>query len=307
VPHGHAHAHDGHDHHHHDHDHEHGRAGDRRRLVLTLGLTGAVFVAELVGGLWSSSLALVSDAGHVFGDMSGLVVSLLAMLIAARPPTARRTFGYHRLEILAAVANGALLVGLAAVVFYEAVHRLGTPHEVRPEIMLPVAAVGLGANLGGAWLLHGAETLNVRSAYLHVLSDAASSLAVVVGAVVLWLRPGTTLLDPILGIAIAVVVLVGAVRLLREGVDVLLEAVPRGVDVEEVRAGVRGIAGVVDVHDLHIWTITSGLLALSAHLVVDHDVAGNDELLRRVKDLLRRQHRIAHSTLQIETTAYGGE
>src|SRR5262249_51055395 len=160
---------------------------------------------------------------------------LLAMLMAARPPTARRTFGYQRLEILAAVVNGALLVALAALVFFEAVHRLGTPHAVRAEIMLPIAAVGLCANLAGAWLLHGAETLNVRSAYLHVLSDAASSLAVLIGAVVLALRPEATLVDPILGIAIAIVVLIGALRLLREGVDVLLEAVPRGVDIEVVR------------------------------------------------------------------------
>src|SRR5262249_5589079 len=187
---------------------------DRRRLLATMGLSATIFVAELVGGLVSGSLALVSDAGHVLADMSGLAVSLLAILFAGRPPTARRTLGYHRLEIPAAVVNRAVLVGLAAVVLYEAVHRLGTPHAVRADIMLPVAGVGLVANLAGAWLLHGAETLNVRSAYLHVLSDAASSLAVVIGGVVLALRPEATLVDPILGIAIAIVVLIGALRLL---------------------------------------------------------------------------------------------
>jgi cobalt-zinc-cadmium efflux system protein len=308
--HDHGHDHDGHDHHHHDHDHDHGparhgelRASDRKRLLFALGLSCSIFVAELVGGLLSRSLALVSDAGHVLADMSGLFVSLVAITLASRPPTAKRTFGYHRLEILAALANGVVLVTLAALVVSAAVQRLGAPVEVHADIMLPVAGLGLVANTTGAWLLHGAHSLNARSAYLHVLSDALSSLAVLVGGAVIAIWPRLAFIDPLLGLLIAAVVVNGAVRLLREAVDVLLEAVPRGVDLEEVRARVRALPGIVDVHDLHIWTITSGLTALSAHVVVAEGTA-SDPLLRSVKSLLLREHKIGHSTIQVESTAY---
>lgn len=262
-----------------------------------------VFLAEIIGGLASGSLALVSDAGHVLADMSGLLISLMALFLAAKPATVRRTFGYHRLEILAAVANGVILLALAAVVVFEAIHRIGAPTQVRPGIMLPVAAAGLVANLTAAWLLHGAHTLNARSAYLHVLSDALSSLAVVVGGALIALNGRLTFIDPILGLLIAGIVVFGAFRLLREAIDILLEAVPRGVDLETVRSCVQGLPGIVDVHDLHIWTITSGLFAMSAHVVVD-DVSACDDLLRRVKDVLKHEHRISHSTIQIESTAY---
>lgn len=298
------HDHKDHDHDHdHAHSHSHGRARDRRRLLFALGLSTTIFVAELIGGLASGSLALVSDAGHVFADMSGLLISLLALLFASRPPTARRTFGYHRLEILAAVVNGVILVGLAAIVVYAAIQRIGAPSHVDAEIMLPIAGIGLVANLVAAWLLHGAHTLNVRSAYLHVLSDALSSIAVLVGGTIIAFNPRLTIVDPILGLAIAAVVVAGALRLLREAVDVLLEAVPRGVDLEVVRDGVRQVPGIVDVHDLHIWCITSGLFALSAHIVIE-DGTASDPLLRQVKDFLRKKHRIDHSTIQIESTAY---
>ena len=302
--HGHGHSHhNGNDHDHGPSSHAHTRLHDRRRLLFTLGLSSMVFVAELVGGLWSHSLALVSDAGHVLADMSGLLISLIAIYFAARPATSRRTFGYHRLEILAAVVNGVVLVGLAAVVVYAALQRLGAPTHVHAEIMLPVAAGGLIANLAGAWLLHGAHTLNARSAYLHVLSDALSSVAVLVGGSLIAWSPRFAIVDPILGLIIAAVVVAGAIRLLREGLDVLLEAVPRGLDVEKVRSGVREVPGVVDVHDLHIWCITSGLLALSAHIVIE-DGTASDPLLRQVKDFLLKEHHIGHSTLQIESTSY---
>lgn len=299
---GHSHGHD-HAHAHGLSAHAHARLHDRRRLLFALGLSAVVFVAELVGGLWSHSLALISDAGHVLADMSGLLISLIAIFFAARPPTSRRTFGYHRLEILAAMVNGVILVGLAAVVVYAAIHRLGSPGHVHAEIMLPIAGAGLIANLAGAWVLHGAHTLNARSAYLHVLSDALSSVAVLIGGALIAWSPRFAIVDPILGLIIAAVVVAGAIRLLREGLDVLLEAVPRGLDVEAVRSGVREVPGVVDVHDLHIWCITSGLFALSAHIVVE-DGTASDPLLRQVKDLLLKEHHIGHSTLQIESTSY---
>jgi cobalt-zinc-cadmium efflux system protein len=302
-----------HDHHHHGHshghahDHVHDRATDRRRLLAALALSGIIFVAELVGGLVSGSLALISDAGHVFTDMSAQILSLLALLIAGRPATARRTFGYHRLEILAALVNGVLLVALALAVGVAAYRRLaaGVPAEIDTAVMLPIAAVGLVANLAGVWLLHGARTLNVRGAYLHVLSDTLASVAVVGGGIAIALDRRLTFVDPLLGLAIAAIVVYSAFRLIRDATDVLLEACPADIDLEKVRRDVEELPGIQGVHDLHIWTITSGLHALSAHIVVE-DTARTDDLLRRVKELLVRDHRISHSTLQIESTAYDG-
>jgi len=282
------------------------RAGDRRRLLVSLGLTGAILVAEVVGGFLAGSLALLSDAGHMLTDLSAQVVSLLALLVAVRPADARRTFGFYRLEILAALVNGAALLVLAGFIAWNAFGRLEAPPRVDARLMLPFAAVGLGANLFAAWLLHGARSLNVRGAYLHLLSDTLSSVAVVIGGALMAWRDGLWIIDPVLGLAIAVFVVLGAFRLLREATDVLLEAVPAGIDIARVRDDVRSIDGIEDVHDLHIWTISSGLHALSAHLVVPKgsESAGNDELLTRVKGMLHARHRISHSTLQIESTEY---
>jgi cobalt-zinc-cadmium efflux system protein len=298
--------HEGHVHHHaHAHDHVHARAHDRRRLIATLVLSGLILVAEVVGGIVSGSLALLSDAGHVLADMSAQVISLVALLIASRPATQKRTYGYYRLEILAALVNGVILLALAAWVIYTAASRLGAgvPGEVHAHLMLPVAVIGLLANLAGAWLLHGAHTLNARGAYLHVLSDALASVAVVAGGIAILVEPRLTFLDPILGIVIAGIVVVGAFRLLREATDVLLEAAPVDIDTDRVRRDVEQLSGIANVHDLHIWTITSGLHALSAHIVIE-DGQGGDEVLCRVKELLARDHSISHSTLQIESTAY---
>jgi cobalt-zinc-cadmium efflux system protein len=295
----------GHRHHGHAHDHAHDRAVDRRRLIGALVLSGVILVVELVGGVASGSLALISDAGHVLADMSAQIVSLVALLIASRPATVRRTYGYYRLEILAALVNGVALLGLAGWVITSAVGRLsaGVPGEIHVHIMLPIAGVGLAANLAAAWILHGARTLNVRGAYLHVLSDTLASVAVVGGGIAIALEPRLTFVDPILGIVIAGVVIVAAFRLLREATDVLLEAAPVDIDPERVRADVERLDGITNVHDLHIWTITSGLHALSAHIVVDEGIGG-DDILCRVKELLAREHHISHSTLQIESPTY---
>jgi cobalt-zinc-cadmium efflux system protein len=287
------------------HDHAHPRDTDKRRLLLAVGISAVVLVAEVIGGVLSGSIALLSDAGHMLTDLSAQILSLLALVFASRPADAKRTFGYYRLEILAALANGIVLVVLAIFVIVKAIGRIDDPHPVHAGIMLPVAVVGLIANLAGAWLLHGAHTLNVRGAYLHVLSDAMTSVVVIVGGV-LMVWKGWYVVDPILGVLIAGVVLLSAYRLLREATDVLLEAVPTGLDLEKVREDVRTVGGIEDVHDLHIWTITSGIHALSAHIVVSVDatVASNDELLTRIKQVLLHRHQIAHSTLQIESTVY---
>jgi cobalt-zinc-cadmium efflux system protein len=239
-------------------------------------------------------------------DLSAQILSLLALVFAARPATARRTFGYYRLEILAALANGTALLVLAGYIIWTATKRLvGTPAEIQTDVMLVVGVIGLVANLIAAFVLHGARSLNVRGAYLHIVTDALSSLAVVIGGVVMHLR-GAYAIDAVLGFLIATMVLVSAYRLVREASDVLLEAVPKHIDPEQVRRDVRELSGIEDVHDLHIWTITSGMFALSAHIVVKKDtlITANDELLRSVKELLHRRHRISHSTLQIESTEY---
>jgi cobalt-zinc-cadmium efflux system protein len=286
--------------------HGHGRERDSRRLAISLGITGAILVAEVVGGVISGSLALLSDAGHMLTDLSAQLLSLLALLFAARPATPKRTFGYHRLEILAALLNGIVLVLLAGYIIWQAWLRIGSPPAIRTEIMMIVAGIGLAANVVSARLLSRSRSLNVRAAYTHIVSDALASVAVLLGGAVMYWFDGPYVLDPILGFAIGLFVVISAWRLIRESTDVLLEAVPADIDVEQVREDMRRLDGIEDVHDLHIWTITSGLYALSAHIVVAKDgaLAKNDELLVRTKQLLLRNHRIAHSTLQIETTEY---
>jgi cobalt-zinc-cadmium efflux system protein len=304
--HAHAHAHGGERREDHAAAHRRGRAGEGRRVVAVLALTAVVLVAEVIGGLWSGSLALLSDAGHMLSDLAAQLLSLVALKIAARPSDARRTYGWYRVEILAALANGVALIALAGGILWSAIHRLRAGGaEIHTGLMISVAAVGLVANLLAAWLLHGASSLNVRGAYLHVLTDSLSSVAVVIGGVVMAALRGFYLLDPILSIAIGLFIVWSAWRLVREAVDVLLENVPADVDTTGVCRAIAACAGVRGVHDLHIWTITSGLYALSAHLVVDRgELDRSDALLTEVKGVLMSGFRIAHTTIQIESHEY---
>jgi cobalt-zinc-cadmium efflux system protein len=227
-------------------------------------------------------------------------LSLAAMVIAVRPADARRTYGWHRLEILAALINGLTLFALSGGILYSGWERMRAPVAVNTQLMLVVAGVGLAANAVGAWLLHGSISLNARSAYLHILSDLLSSVAVLVAGAVMYFTRGTYWLDPLLSMLIGVFILWSAYRLIREAVDVLLETVPRGIDAGGVSRAIVGCGGITAVHDLHIWTITSGLYALSAHIVVGPP-GQPDELLRRVNEMLRRDFAIAHTTLQLES------
>jgi cobalt-zinc-cadmium efflux system protein len=301
---------DGHGHEHeHEHDHhaEHraGRAEDRRKLALTIAIVSAIMLAELIGGWFAHSLALISDAGHMFSDVVAQALALAAMVLAARPADARRTYGWHRLEILAALGNGLTLVVLAGGIFWEGVVRLRAPVEVHAGLVSAIAGIGLGANLAGAWLLHDTRSLTAKGAYLHILGDALSSVAVLIGGAVMYFAHGLYWLDPILSMLIGLFVVYTAYRLMREAVDVLLETVPRGIDLAGVSHAMLGVDGVSGVHDLHIWTITSGLYALSAHVVVrDGHSHENDVLLNRVKEVLMRDFRIAHTTLQFESADY---
>ncbi len=286
---------------------DHHGGGSVRRLAVSLGLTATVMVAEAVGGWLSGSLALVSDAGHMLTDSGALFLALVAAWLAARPPDDRRTYGWRRAEVLAAQINVGALIGLTGWITWEAVDRLRHPgHPIDLAVMAVVATIGLAANLAILLVLRREEGLNARSAFLHVLADTVSSVAILLGAALMWRWPGLTWLDPALSVAIAALILLGAVRLILEITDILMESVPGHIDVTEVERGMAGaVAGVVAVHDLHIWTISSGLHALSAHVVVEAAAVGrNDEILTAVKLTLRDRFHIEHATIQIESADY---
>ena len=276
-------------------------ARSRGRLTATLVLTVAFVVVEIAGALWAGSLALLADAGHMLADAGGLALALFAIWIAARPPTPEKTYGYYRAEILAAFVNALLLLVVAGAILYEAYRRILAPSEVLGGPMLVVAVVGLAANGACAWLLHddAAQSLNVRAAYLDVLSDALSSVAVVIAAVVV-LTTGWTLADPLVSAAIALVIVPRTWGLLRQAVNVLLEGTPPHLDLGEIEDAMRRVPGVRRVHDLHVWTLTSAREAMSAHVVVE-DVAESDRLLRELNEVLHARFGIDHTTIQLET------
>ena len=297
----------GHDH---GHTHAHGTAAgtQRRRLAVVLVLTTLVLVAEVVGGLASGSLALLADAGHMATDALGIALALGAVSLAQRPAAGRRTFGWQRVEVLAAVANGVLLLGVAGYVLVEAVRRVGDPPDIRAGLMLWVALGGLAVNLVGLGVLRRGrgESLAVRGAYLEVLADALGSVAVIVAAGVIQLT-GWTPADVVASVAVGVLVLPRAWTLLREALDVLLEAAPRGVDLDDVRRHVLEVDGVVGVHDLHAWTITSGLPVLSAHVVVTDEALGSGHggrVLDALGACLGAHFDVEHCTFQLEAPGH---
>ena len=290
------------------HSHSHAPATatgrHRKRLLLVVGITATVFVAEVIGGLLSGSLALLADAGHMLTDSTGLVIALVATSLAARPATATRTFGLQRVEVLAALTNGLLLVGVAVWVLLRAIDRWNQPVDISSGLMLTVAVVGACANTAGLLILRGgqAESLNLRGAYLEVMGDLLGSLAVIVAALVITFT-GYTRADSIASIAIFVLIIPRAWSLLRDVVDVLLEATPRGVNLDHVRTHITEVPGVVDVHDLHAWTITSGVPVLSAHVVVDDSCirqGRTGEVLDRLGECLGDHFDVDHCTFQIE-------
>lgn len=288
---------------HHGHHDEH--APERvecRPLAIALAITAVFLVVEVVGALLTNSLALLADAGHMLTDVAALALALFATWLARRPATPARSFGYLRAEVLAALVNAAALIAVSLYVFWEAYRRIGDPPHVDSGPMLAVAVAGLAANAASAWVLSRGSgrqhSLNTRGAFLHVIGDMLGSAGAIVAALVM-LATGWYLADPLLSAGIGLLVLWGAWRLLRESVDVLLEATPAGIDPGEVRAALSGLDGVAGVHDLHVWTVTSGLLALSAHVEV---AAGADwrRLLPEASDLLAGRFGIAHVTLQPE-------
>jgi cobalt-zinc-cadmium efflux system protein len=289
------------------HDHAPSAAGAHRgRLAAVFAVTLVILVVELVGAALSGSLALLADAGHVLADGAGVGLALLAIRFAARPASPQRTFGYYRLEILAAVVNAVLLFGVAGFVLVEAWRRLTEPPAVASGLMLAVAAVGLVANAVSLWLLRDGQktSLNMRGAYLEVWGDLLGSVAVLAAAAVIALT-GFQVADPITSALIAVLILPRTWRLLREAVDVLLEAAPKGVDLAEVRRHLVETPGVTDVHDLHAWTITSGLPVVSVHVVLERD-ADAGQVLDGLGACLAGHFDIEHSTFQLEQPEHRG-
>ncbi len=298
----------------HDHagGHAHGggtvTAGYRRRLGLVLAITGTVLVVQFVGAVLSGSLALLADAAHMATDTVGIALALGAVTLAQRPASGRRTFGWQRIEVLAAAGNGLLLLGVGAYVVVEAVRRIGDPPDIRSGLMLGVAVLGLVANLVSLALLRKGqgESLNMRGAYLEVIGDALGSIAVIIAAVVIA-TTGWAGADVVASIAVGALVLPRAWSLLRDALDVLLEAAPRGVDMAEVRRHVLGVEGVTDIHDLHAWTITSGLPVLSAHVVVDDDLLADGHggrVLDALCACLGGHFDVEHCTFQLESVSH---
>lgn len=300
----------------HDHGHTHGgppptgtaAAAHRSRLRIALAITLGVMVLEIVGGLLSGSLALIADAAHMATDAVGLGMALLAIHFANRPTGANRTFGFARAEILAALANCLLLLGVGGYLLVEAVQRFIQPTETRGGLTVAFAVVGLAANMVSlALLMRGQkESINVRGAYLEVMADALGSVTVLVSAGII-LATGWQYADPIASLAIGVMIVPRTLRLLRETLNVLLESAPKGVDMGEMRAHILALPGVVDVHDLHAWTITSGMPVLSAHVVVNQDAldsVGHEKMLHDLQGCLGEHFDVEHCTFQLEPVGH---
>jgi cobalt-zinc-cadmium efflux system protein len=315
--HDHDHEHD-HDEHHHDHNeehghhhhghhhghghHHHGGSGNKQGLLIALGITASIMVLEFVGGLWTNSLALLSDSGHMLSDAGSLALSLLAMWFAAKPTSSRLSYGFHRFEILAALFNAVTLFAIAGFIIWEAIERFLHPSVVASGSMMLIACVGLFANLLSAWSLmrkgdvH--DNLNLRSAYLHILGDALGSVgAIVAGGLMLlfdWYMA-----DPLISVLVSLLILRGAWSVLKATLHILMEGTPRSISMGTVKEVLERIEGVVDVHDLHVWTITSGIDSLSCHLRILDD-QDSQAILQQAITVIEKKFGISHATIQIE-------
>jgi cobalt-zinc-cadmium efflux system protein len=278
-------------------------------MLIVLSITALVMIAEIIGGLLANSLALLSDAGHMLTDILALTLSIIAMRFAQKPPTTSKTFGFYRLEILAAFFNGILLLFISFYIFYEAYQRLVHPEEIKGLFMLVVAAIGLLANGVGIVILRKSalRNLNVKSAFFHVVGDTISSGGVIVGGLVI-LYTGWYIVDSLIGIFIGMLILRGAYSLVRESVDIFLEATPKDLDVEKMLSDLHKIDGVKNIHHLHLWTITSGIYAMSAHVLIkDLLVSRSAQILRQIETLLKGKYNMEHTTIQFESESCGDD
>ena len=290
-----------HDHNGHHHKYSH-RAKEKGRLKLVIYITGITMIIEVIGGVISGSLALISDAGHMFTHAFALLISLVAIVLASKPADMRKTFGYYRIEILAALFNSIMLFFIMGWIFYEGYQRIIHPMPIRVTEMLIVSTVGLIVNIVCAFILVGVskEDLNVRSAFVHMIGDTASSVGIILGAVII-LNTGWTIIDPILSVLIGVVILIWAWNLARESLHILLEAVPRKVNVEKVKEEILKFEGVMEIADLHIWTVTSNMYSLMAHIrVEDGRISERKILIEAINQMLDHKFDIVHTSLQFE-------
>lgn len=300
-------GHQGHDHAHHGHHHghhHHGHSGNKQGLLIALCITASIMILEFVGGLWTNSLALLSDSGHMLSDAGSLVLSLTALWFAAKPSSAHKSYGFHRIEILAALFNAVTLFVIAGLIIWEAVGRFMDPPAVASGSMMLIACVGLIANLLSAWALmrkgdvHG--NLNLRSAYLHILGDALGSVGAILagGAMLIF---GWYAADPIISILVSLLILKGAWAVLKSTIHILMEGTPAAVSYGDVKHVLESIDGVINVHDLHIWTITSGLDSLSCHLLIADD-RDSQVVLQQAIHQIEERFQITHATIQIENS-----
>jgi cobalt-zinc-cadmium efflux system protein len=283
--------------HNHAHDHSH---NPQRLLFIVLALNVVYMFAEAFGGWWANSLALLSDAGHMFADVAALSLSLLAARFASRPATPNKTYGYYRMEILAALANGVTLIGVSLLICYEAYHRLQQAELIQAKIMIPISVGGLIINLISAKVLHGAHEhdLNLRGAFLHVIGDLLGSIAAIIaGLLILW--QGWLWADPVFSVLICILIVFSSWRLVTEAVNVLLEGTPSHINIATVEAAMRTVEGVRDIHDLHIWTITSNRHSITAHVIIAEG-SNSYQILRELRELLSEKFKLTHSTLQME-------
>jgi cobalt-zinc-cadmium efflux system protein len=270
---------------------------------VAFAVTAGILVAELVGGILTNSLALLADAGHMASDIGALGLALVAILLASRPASGRRTYGFHRAEVLAALASSLSLIAIAGYVFWEASQRFADPPSVQSGPMLGIAAVGLGANIVSITVLsrHAGSGLNVRAAFLHVVGDAAASVGVIVAGIVM-LTTGWFIADPLISVFIGVLIVISSFRIIWETTQVLLEATPPGLSTSAIHQEMLATKGVLGIHDLHVWTVTSGFVSLSAHVETDQAQDQHDVLVE-LRRLLARRFSIEHATIQLETSA----
>ena len=294
----------------HSHGHGHGHGGsagarNRKQLTITLVLAAVYMVAEAVGGWYANSLALLADAGHMLSDVGALALSLFAIWIAQKPATPQHSYGYYRTEILAALVNGATLVAISLLIFVEAYERLGDPQPVAGRVVMGIATGGLLVNLAGLWILHGGkdDSLNVRGAWLHLLTDALGSVGAILGGVAVWAL-GWQWADPAVSVAIGLLVIYSAWALVKESVSVLLEGTPAHIDLGAVRAAMEEVEGVEEVHDLHVWTITSGMEAMSGHVVSRAASRPQEEVLAELHRVLHERFGLHHLTIQVEPPGF---
>ncbi|MCL5957778.1 MAG: cation diffusion facilitator family transporter [Chloroflexi bacterium] len=281
-------------------NHQHVIERDERSLLIALGITSTIFLAELVGGIVSNSLALVADAVHMFTDIVALALGWFAVWLTTKPAPPQKTYGYYRMEILVALFNGVLLILVSLFISFEAVGRLQSPQQVESGLMLAVALIGLAANVGSALVLFGKihESINVRAAFLHVMSDATASLGAIAAAVAILLT-GVFVADPAISLLIAALIIYNAAKLVMEAIDVLMESAPAHINLKELEETLLSAPGVKSVHDLHVWTVTSGLVALSGHVVVEPGT-NRQEILERCCSALENKYHLNHCTLQLE-------